>query len=194
MIAMAAVAAMTASAANASIIRFDWIGGPQTLSGEVLSYPENDGYLLTREPYSAAFVFQTDESITNEFDYAASFFADHDAPTLNPFNVTLLSRPDGHLGGYFDGEYALSFSSGIARVFANLKDYDDVLMISSSSIYDDHNQGFFAYGSSGFWSASVDGSAVASSQIISTVPIPASGVFLLAALGGLYVRKRKGRG
>jgi hypothetical protein len=176
--------------ASASTVEFRWIGNSQFLSGDVLGYPNYAGYPLVMGSYSASFVFDVDHISKDSFSYEGYFLNDIDAASSNPDNAVLISRPAGHLGGYFGGYYNLSFSKGKLSVNATLSDYDDFLFLSSNSIGDDHNQGYIYYGSSGYWLALVDNNMIANSQI-STVPLPASAFLLLFSVLPLLALSRR---
>jgi len=178
-------------ASTVSTIRFDWIGGNQTLGGDVLTYPGYGGNPLEIGPYNASFVFEADNFSSSSFNYSGYFPSNIETAMKNPYNATLISRPDQF--GYAYGEYHLSFKNGRVFISANLFNLDDILQLGSNFINIDRNQGLVIYGSSGYWSASVNNTIVASSQA-AVVPLPSS-IFLLL-LGGLsflFLGRRKSR-
>ena len=200
-LAWAAALALAAGAASAGTLSIGFDGGPQTLTDTTAGEAE----ISTVPPYGGTFVFSVPGLSGPVFDYAVDYDYSllEDPPTSaieNPYGATLLSRPDGHLGGYYDLDFSISVRPDLVSVSGYLADSDDVTVLTPTSVLEDHNQGLFYYESTGIWTASYspdgagDGAAFSvPGEPVAAVPLPAAGGLLLAALAGIgAVRRRRG--
>lgn len=199
-IALAILLAGMAGGAAAGTLTIGFEGGPQKLTDTTFGEPE----ITYVEPYAEEFVFDVADLVTPVFDYAVvwdvSLLEDPPASAVtNPYGATLLSRPDGHLGGYYDFDYRISVRPDFVSVEGFLADGDDITFLTSSSVLEDHNQGLYYFESTGFWSARYvpgragDGTAFEVPGAVAAVPLPAAGWMLLAALAGIgALRRRRG--
>ena len=202
---LAGALALATSAVQAGTLSIDWIGGTQ-----VRTTPEDGENSLYLPPYDAKFSFSVPRLFGPWFDYTADFentsyydpLADEGSSSVT--DAVLLERPQGHLGGFYWGDYSISVTSNTVSVSGYLADGDDVLVMELNRLLMDHNQGLFAHESFGYWLASYVPNDLADGgpfQVIpkyetevpapSAVPLPASALLLGGALAGFGALRRK---
>ena len=202
---LAGALAIAAGSVHAGTLSIDWIGGTQ-----VRTTPEDGENSLYLPPFDARFVFSVPGLFGPWFDYAADFYNSStydplaDEGTSSATDAVLLERPQGHLGGFYEGDYGISIKPDTVSVSGYLADYDDVLVMEPNRIYMDHNQNLFAHESFGYWMASYIPDDLADGgpfQVIqkyetevpapSAVPLPATALLLGGALAGFGALRRK---
>ena len=191
---LAATLVCAATSGFAGTFSLDWIGGPQTVEDYCCVYP---GEVYTTGARSGRFFFDVANLSEPIFDFSMEGTVRKfpEEGTFNPYGATLVSRPDGHLGGYDEVNYTISVRPGAVNVSGYFSDFDDFLSLSSTSYIEDHNQGMRIESSTGYWMASYipddlsDGSPFM--VVPAPVPLPATAPLLLVALGAAGVAARR---
>ncbi len=199
-VTVAILVACSGSTAMAGTLGIDWIGGPtQVVDYQYSMAPE----IYTVAPVSRQFLFEVSDLHEPVFDFAfdAPLWRFSGASVVNPYDATLLSRPDGHLGGYDDISYAIRVRPGSVELRGYLADHDDILTLTPTRVVEDDNRGMRIERSSGYWSASYIPDDISDGRPFTVapespapVPAPAAMPLLLAGLmafGGIAGRRRR---
>lgn len=178
--------------ANATTLKFEWIGGPITVEIDarfagvdmVETIPSGTGpsfsFNLPTTDYDG-FLF------TVEYDSSEPSIIENnkDAIFLGTFRDLGFFVEEGSLSAAIEG------SKATVRFVGSNVGGENTIIYDDSGYFEDKNQGDIFFSSSGYWTASVDGELVAASGVGDTlvpVPLPASLGLLTFAVGLICLR------
>jgi hypothetical protein len=188
LLAATATAAVAGGAASAGTLTLDFV------ETSFLCFPVlSDGTCSDYGGFSSPMTFVFDVSLFSP-NFYYSEIGDLSIPEIdtdNPFGALLVSRPDGHLGGYYVFDYEVAVSPAGASVLGHMADGDDALVFNPDYVSEDHNQGLYWFQGFGYWTASYlpNGPEDGDQFFIAPVPLPASLPLLAGAIGILAWRR-----